>query len=47
MKTGVMAEQPVGKTSKLSSAIFETCYIRCSSFPDGLSLLVHLGCTMG
>ena len=41
VKTGVMAEQPVGKTSKLSSAVFQTCYIRRSSFPDGLSLLVH------
>ena len=25
LKTWVMAEQPVGKTSKLSSAIFRTC----------------------
>ena len=28
-----------GTTSR--SAIVQTCYIRCSSFPDGLSLLVH------
>ena len=41
LKTWVIAEQPVGKTSKLSSAIFRTCYFRCSSFPDSLCLLVH------
>ena len=36
-----MAEQPVGKTSMLSSAIFRTFQIRCCQFPYGLHLLVH------
>ena len=36
-----MADQPVEKTSKLSSAIFGTFLFRCCSFPYGVCLLVH------
>ena len=35
------ADQPVKKTSKLSSAIFGTFLFRCCSFPYGVCLLVH------